>query len=496
MLYFADMMRKTLFSLILLSCVIGLRGQTVEWSNQQKMKSKLNYTQVLGENAAGVFIVRSRNSEFIKDLTLEKYKPNLALEFSKDLYQPQNSIVERVIIQESGLLLFTSQKNQTENKIELYCTRLDDAGNPQPNPTLMLQVDAATFKGNTHFYIRAAADKSKYSVGYFTLGAEKNTSVFHLIGYNATMVKTFKRDYQMKDAIDDIVLTSIECDNEGNVFTLLDFPKDPKKTRTTDPRKFFLYAFFAASDNMLEYELGNDSIFINELGLAVNNFAKSVAVCGFYSYKNDNNVAGDFYYSISATTTMIETKSFEDYSKGFVSKIAGSMQNENGFNISDLYIRKIIPRSDGGCLVIAEKFYETKQAYTYYVNGFPQTSYRSIYNYDEIVVTSRNKDGSTQFRNFVKKQQSSLSDGGYYSSFVTMLGNDRIGLIYNSDVSNDSDVMLTTVSNKGLIDTKVLIKSMSYYVSIMPPESKQVSAGSAVIGALKDKRFCLMRLSY
>ena len=89
-----------------------------------------------------------------------------------------------------------------------------------------------------------------------------------------------------------------------------------------------------------------------------------------------------------------------------------------------------------------------------------------------------------------------MSDGGYYSSFVTLLANDKIGIIYNADVVNDGDVMLTTISNKGVFEQKVLIKSMSYYATIMPFESRQVSGNSAIISTLKDRRFCLMRLTF
>ena len=108
---------------------------------------------------------------------------------------------------------------------------------------------------------------------------------------------------------------------------------------------------------------------------------------------------------------------------------------------------------------------------------------------------ARNGDGTLRFRDFVKKNHSSVSDGGYYSSFVTILNNDKISLVYNDDVNSDSDIMLANINSKGVVDSKVLIKSMSYYVTIMPAESRQVTASSAIITTLKDRRFCLMRLT-
>jgi hypothetical protein len=133
--------------------------------------------------------------------------------------------------------------------------------------------------------------------------------------------------------------------------------------------------------------------------------------------------------------------------------------------------------------------------YTYFVNGIPQTQSRMVFNYDEVIFISKNADGTTQFRDFIKKKQSSVGDAGYYSSFVLLNANDRISFIYNNDTGEESDVMISTVNPKGEMNTRILIKALSYYVSIMPPESKQVSSNAVIISTLKDKRFSLLRIT-
>jgi hypothetical protein len=172
------------------------------------------------------------------------------------------------------------------------------------------------------------------------------------------------------------------------------------------------------------------------------------------------------------------------------------MLNETGLTLTDLYIRKLIARSDGGCIIVAEKYYETRQTYTYYANGFPQTSSRTSYNYDEIIVLSKNNEGQTQFSDFIKKKQVSTNDGGYYSSFVLMNTKDKLAFAYNADTGEESDVLLSTINPIGQLDTKILIKALSYYVSLIPSESKQIDSNSSLICTLKDRRFTLMKLTY
>ncbi len=472
-----------------------LLSQTVEWSNQVKVKSKTNYSQVLGENSTGVYMVRCRTNDFRRDIVVEKYKPNLVLELSQDLPLPTNNILEKLVLLENSLLLFTSGKNYNSGKVELSCIRLDLYFKPVNTPTIICEVDANRFKDNSNFYIKSSGDKSKFVVMYIQ-ASDKLKSQLNFIGLNDQLVSIYKRETTIDYEVSDVFFSSMECNNEGDVFAIIDFPKDIKKNRDNDPRKFFMYAYFQSLETIIPYELGKDSVFINDIGLAVNNFNKSVTVTGFYSHAHDNHVVGDFFYNIDALSSLVKVKKFEDFPKSFVAKVASNMQNESSPNLSDIYIRKIIPRSDGGCLTISEKYYETKQSYTFYVNGFPQTSYRVVYNFDEIIFISRDAKGVIQFKDYIKKNQNSMSDGGYYSSFVTVTGNDKIGVIYNSDANNEGDVMMSTISNKGIIDTKVLIKALTYFVLLMPNESKQISANSSLICTLKDKRFSIMRLTF
>ncbi len=492
-------LKPLILFLIFLGAITHSVAQSIEWSNQQKVKSKTYYAQVLGQNAAGIFLLRSKTNDFAKELTLERYKPNLSLELSKELPINSGAYLEKMILLESGMLVFSSKKNSETDMIDLFYQKTDDNLNAAGTPVVVLSVFSSLFKDNSNFYIRTSANKKFFSVVYLTRNAtDKNTSTFHIITLNDQMAVVYKKEFALKYETEDVYITSIEADNNGNVFTLIDFPKSlEKRGKNKGVRSFFLYGYLQKDEKMATFDLGKDSLFIADLGMSINNYNNSVAIGGYYSKENDDNkAAGHFYYLIDLEMVVVKTKVFEDFDKNFIAKVAGSMQNENTTNLTDLAIRRIIPRSDGGCMIVGEKYYESRQMYTYYVNGFPQTSSRTVYNFDEIVVISKNADGTTQFRDFIKKKQSSVADAGYYSSFVLLNTNERLSFIYNSDTGDDGDVMISTLNPKGETDTRILIKALSYYVSIMPPESRQVSGNVAIISTLKDKRFSLLRITY
>ncbi len=479
----------------LLYCSLGV-AQTVEWSNQQKLKSKTSYTRIIGENAAGLFVLRGKSGELNRDVVIEKYKNNLALDLSREIDQPTNSYIEKVLIQDDGLLWVATKRNDSVPKIDVYAWKMNTLLAPSGANKSLAQIESAQFKSNNSIYFQSSVNKSHFALIYFTDGADRNSCVLNLHGYNQSLNQDYVRTFPIPYSTSDIMVTAFECDNEGNAYLLVDYPKaSDRKKKDRQLREYYLYAYYKQLDKTLEYEIHQDSTYINDIGLTINNGNQTVHVAGFYSLANDRATEGTFMFSIDATSTLLKNKSYEPLNKSFTTKVISTMLNETGSRLTDLYLRKLIPRSDGGITIIAEKYYETRQTYTYYQNGFPQTASRIAYNYDEIVVLSKSANGKTQFNELVKKNQSTMNDAGYYSSFVLLNTPDKLSFVYSSDVSQDGDIMISSINPLGQIETKILIKSMSYYVQLMPAESKQINSNSIIISTLKDRRFTLMKLT-
>lgn len=486
-------MNKRFTFLVLLICLacITTSAQTVEWGNPQKVKSKAFFSQIIGENSSGLFVVRAKNNSFRSNLIIEKYKYNLTLETSKEIEQQSNSLIERIIVNEEGLMVFYIIKNAETKKQDLILTQYRNDLTIENTKTIL------TFEGvldvDSKLLIKQSVNKKLFSVIYINSATEKTNSVFNTFSFDNTFAVKYNRKYSLPYTIKEIKLKNVEISNSGNVYALLNVEEKNKRDRFL---KYYLYAYTSSTDNMVEYGIGNDSTIVTDAELIVNNYTNTINVSGFYSNKFDNKVLGTFYYLIDGVAEKIEHYKTTPINHALGNKIMGAQFNDGASTLSDLVIRKLIANSDGGCTIVAEKYTETKQSYTYMLNGFPQTGFRTLYTYGEVLLLAKNADGTDRFNQLVKKNQSSLADGGYYSSFVTLLSNDKIGIIYNSDVVNEGDVILATINNKGDLDTKVLIKSVSYYATILPFESKQVSAKSAVISTLKDRRFTLMRLTF
>jgi len=487
-------LKPILLHFYLLYLATNLSAQTIEWSNQQKLKSKINYTQILGANGNGNYLIRSRSNEFARDLLIEKYKYNLTAEISKDLWQPPGSYIERIMLLENDIIIVASLKNN--GKLDLVYWKLDETLSPATTPIQLLQIDLAVISDETRFILRQNQNKSIYTFTFITKGANKNTGVLNIATLNNQFVLQLTKQFPLNFPPEDVVLTNVECDNQNNIHVLIDFPKIASSKKKKDIRDFYLYSYFHDKQELVEYKMGDDTLIIEDIAITVNNVQNEVLVGGLYKSLLDKQHNGSFMIRLDITEKIIKLNSFEQIDKSFINKINSTMLSSELDGFDDIYIRKLIARSDGGCIIVAEKFYETRQTYTYYVNGYPQTSFKSVYNYDEIIFLNKKPDGTTENKNFIKKKQSSMQDGGYYSSFITMNTNDRIAFIYNSDVSTESDVMISSFAPDGQLDTRVLIKSLSFYISVMPSEFKQISHNAMLAGTMKDKRFSLMRITF
>ena len=166
---------------------LEINAQFVEWSNQQKLKSRTNYSMVLGENGSGYFLIRAKDNEFSKDLIIERYKSNLANDVTKEFWQPPSSYIEKVLLQPSGMFSFAIARNNLEDKYDFLYWKVDDNVNPDINTKPLFQIDVNLIKNKSSFYIKQSADKSKVVILYLLRTSNGNASVLVSRTYSNSM---------------------------------------------------------------------------------------------------------------------------------------------------------------------------------------------------------------------------------------------------------------------------------------------------------------------
>jgi hypothetical protein len=177
-----------------------------------------------------------------------------------------------------------------------------------------------------------------------------------------------------------------------------------------------------------------------------------------------------------------------------VADVLGRQAAQNGEELRDFYIRKIVPRSDGGYMLLAEEFYTSTQTYTFTVNGMMQMGTRDLYNYGKVGVLSVSKFGEIEWGKVINKNQTSSLDLGYYSSIFVVALKNSINIFYNDEFRGNSEITQYTIDNKGKLTSKLLFKNQSSSIAVVPREAMQLDAATVLFPTAKDRKFAFLKL--
>jgi hypothetical protein len=155
-------------------------------------------------------------------------------------------------------------------------------------------------------------------------------------------------------------------------------------------------------------------------------------------------------------------------------------------------IQRVILRSDGGAVIIAEAAYLSEYSfYDYFTQSFNR---RIEYHYDNVVIISVNEDGQADWSQILKKDQTSLDDEGLYSSIATMLSPDNLTIFYNADIGRNNEVISFKLSSKGELTQKRLTMSGDN-ITILAKAGKQVDEDVMIVPAISKKKLYLLKIS-
>jgi hypothetical protein len=440
-------------------------------------------------------VLRCKNQDFSRDVILEKYKINLSLEVSTPAPITINGNIERALLVNNELYFFISAKNTITNNIDILAQKVEPSLKAAGLPFVIASVPSNQIIDKRKIQIKTSADKKKVVMLFISKGETGGESKLNLYAYDESVQQIFGKQFILNDRPDDVFITNFELDNLGNAFVLLDFPaKNPKIQ--VDNRDFYLYSYYPQEDKMLAYQLANEQMFVEELSLCINNFKQTVSVAGFYSSENGSLVNGYFMERFNISKKVTEEKYAAALDPALLAQITGGKIDKRSPELKNYYIRKLVSRSDGGIIIIAEKFTRSEQRYSYYMNNMPQEGVRIAYNYDDVAIISVNKDGSIQFGDLLRKRQTSVGDGGYVSGITCIPTQDQIFILYNSELDKDGNIMARNVNFLGKAEERIAVKSSSFSVSLIPSDGKQTGPNTFIGSTIKDKQYTLIRLTF
>ena len=292
-------------------------------------------------------------------------------------------------------------------------------------------------------------------------------------------------------------------DNDGGAYFIIE--RDNRKSKSANNRFEVVYYHKDLSEPV-SVSIGLNGRLWQDVLFAYDNKNKNLLGAGFFSTKKSSQSEGSFFiqqpYPISAKAALLQ---FEPFENAFLQQVTGKEQRRNG-SFQDFTVQQIVPRSDGGALLVAEyyKKYTRTMGGGYGMNqgvGFRNvppyvTRITTDYEYNDILLLSMYPSGTIQWKEMLPKRQFSQDDDALYSSFFLLKNKMGLRFIYNDAIKTGGNVYEYTLLPDGMAQRRSIYNAEKEKLALIFREAKQVSTTEVVVPSFVRNKMRLVVFKY
>lgn len=481
---------------ILLIGAPAIYAQKAEVSAKNLDDFSLGYTKVIGATDSGYYLLSGSNGYEVDAGRIGFKSPKYQLAFvgndlqlvwQKPLVVAESNAQIRLVecIDERIAVIYSAwDKGRAAVSIEGFFI---DKNGGIGDPRKLKMVDGFT--------------KEPYAYGT-TLSLHKEVMAFYIAAENEwgshLSVSLFDselnpiNDYNgtIKQPVKNFNVEQMAVSDSGDV-VLLGLRSDKLKALSSKREQSWLgYVFL--NGQLTEFPIGKgfEMPFVR---IAMDEFNHEAVMVGLYTDQQSFVGTGIFYGRLGLKNDSLPKTQLISIDASQNLRLKGARNNSSAGGLAGFPIRRLIPRGDGGLALIAESSYTTEYSY---FDSFSQTYTRRLeYNYGDIILFSIDRDGKMQWSASVSKEQTSMDDGGIFSSYCMTIGTHSLNFLFSEPISKRAKVYHGSVSHLG-IPEKVTSIQLPEGTLLLSEGGRQVSENSLIVPAVLKKKLHLLRISY
>ena len=459
------------------------------------------HVKVLGQEEEGFYLLQSNLSLQIQrdrvGFRNRKYKIgffNAALQqkWEKKLEEANDQRnIDLVVMFNGRPIIITSEWKKSENLITFYADVLNNKGNSFIKEKKI---------GTISYTKGSDLEKPRFVISHNNLNAvivveedRDKDQVLHLMMLDSSLTMNMLYSPVINYPSKQFEVTNVVLSDANDFAAIAQGTEKNQNGQKGKTTKYKLFLKRSGESFFDESTISSGDKNITEAALTADNINNKIVVAGFY---NDNeSFAGTGILFVSwnlknKTPMEIKSVSIDDNVR---IKMIGERNSGANIGMYSYPIRKMILRSDGGAVVIAEAAYYSEYSYfDYFTQSFTR---RTEYHYDNVIIMSIHTNGTIDWSGVLHKSQESMDDGGFLSSFCSILESDRIDLVYNNDISRNNEIENFSISNKGETEQKKVSRS-SDHLTLIPHSGEQVDENTLIVAAIMKKKLYLLKLEF
>ncbi len=491
--------RIYLLVVVLISFSSDIIAQSYTLSPENLDDATYSHVKVIGQDEEGFYLLQSNLSLATerdrigfknRKYKISFYDFNLRKKWDKILTPFEDGAnVEAVTFFNAHILVLQSKYQRGESTVTFFTDVYNNTGKTEKSNLRLGECHYG--KNNDLGKIKLVTSTARLTGAmYFEEEADNEIHVQKIVFDSSLKVLS---QHQLVIPYEDkrIMQTEYALSEKGDFISLVQLNDKNPENEKKRLLQYHLFVNRAGQNAFKEYNITSDNKPMTEAALAIDNLNSNAVVVGFYADKNSSSGAGVLYTTLSLNHD--DSLHLNSYSiKGDTQiKLIGERNEDGNLGLFSYPIQRIVLRGDGGAVIMAEAAYTSEYSYyDYFTQSFTR---RTEYHFDNIVVMSINSHGGVDWTHVMRKNQSTMDDGGFLSSFISALSSDRIVVIYNNDISRNNEVISYEVSAKGELKNNKIIRS-SERIFILPRAGKQVDDETLIVPAIVKKRMYLVKI--
>ncbi|MEO6166860.1 MAG: hypothetical protein ABIO46_11245 [Chitinophagales bacterium] len=475
------MLLKICFCLLIAGVLsLSCFSQEISFSAPQKVTTGYVRVDVLGKNSQGILVrsVGRGTDEMIA------FYDNLQLRWKKTTPKKEkNGKLEQIVMYNDSIIFFYSiiVKNVTLLKAFRTNAKLESG----PLSTIVDTINRSLVNAAPDLRFSFTADKSKLMI-YYEDAAFGSNNTLHARCFNLHLRKVWSSSWKIK-TMESPALIEAVLDTQGNACLVVG--ENYAKNFNND----FVYSGFHAfrikenGRKLSETSFEEKNHLLTSCKTRIDLNTGNLMMAGLYATSAGVESEGAYFFVLHDKDSSI-TEKFEPHSIDFLTQLTGNNPPRKNDGFYEFQAKELIVTRDGGGILVAESVSISSESYSssnYGAFGISSGFTVNYYHYDEMAVFSFNSDGMLNWKQILHKKQATEGDGGYYSSFATIISPAALHFIYNDVQNGQTSVGGYDIDVTGKQQRVEVFNADRKGVMIIPQEAKQIAPNEVIVPSLK-----------
>ena len=492
-------MKRTILAFLTLAIFIYpsiASAQRIYYSDVERDDYRQLNFDIIGKVSGNILIYKNYRSK--NDLSIYDNEMKLKDKIDLDFLPDKIINIDFIPYPEFIYLIYEFQRKNV-----IYCVgvKMDGNGKRMTDPIEIDSTHLSTFGDNKIYSTIFSEDKQKIMVFKINKRNERNY-IFTTMLLNTNLELQKKNRLTVGVDEKDALFSDFVLDNDGD----LAFGHCSRLGSKDYITGLTLVVKRAKSDTFSNYKFNIGERYLDEVKIKADNINKDYLINSFYYKQRKGNIDGLYSVKWNKLTSEIAE---ENYTV-FTDELKADAKPETGnakMAFNDYFIRQIIPKKDGGFLVISESYYTSSRysswnRYDYLYNPYYYSPfdyyYYSPYGYNYWNPYNRNNGQSTRFyseniavfsfdntakmewSNIVRKSQYDDETDNFLSYLVFNSGGE-INFMYNQLERRNLLLNQQSVTADGQVNRTPTLKNLDKGYEFMPKYGRQIGSRQLVI---------------